>query len=53
MIGGTIANLLDTGDIFELNFIGFVAAVVASVALLAGAERAGLGQGEQRKQLGH
>jgi uncharacterized membrane protein YeaQ/YmgE (transglycosylase-associated protein family) len=53
IIGGTIANLIDTGDIMELNFIGFVAAVVASVALLAVAERAGLGQGEERKQLGH
>jgi uncharacterized membrane protein YeaQ/YmgE (transglycosylase-associated protein family) len=53
VIGGTIANLLDTGDGFELNFIGFVAAVVASVTLLAVAERAGLGQGEERKQLRH
>jgi uncharacterized membrane protein YeaQ/YmgE (transglycosylase-associated protein family) len=53
VIGGTIANLLDTGEIMELNFIGFVAAVVAAVALLAVAERAGLGQGEERKQLGH
>jgi uncharacterized membrane protein YeaQ/YmgE (transglycosylase-associated protein family) len=53
VIGGTIANLIDTGDIFELNFIGFVAAVVASIGLLAVAERAGLGQGEERKQLGH
>src|SRR5688572_25077471 len=51
VIGGTIANLIDTGDIFELNFIGFVAAVAASVGLLAVAERAGLGQGEERKQL--
>lgn len=35
VIGGTIANLLNTGDVMELNFIGFVAAVVVSVALLA------------------
>jgi uncharacterized membrane protein YeaQ/YmgE (transglycosylase-associated protein family) len=53
VIGGTIANLIDTGDIFELNFIGFVAAVVAAVALLAGAERAGLGQPPERKRLQH
>jgi uncharacterized membrane protein YeaQ/YmgE (transglycosylase-associated protein family) len=51
VIGGTIANLIDTGDIFELNFIGFIAAVVASVALLAVAERAGLGQPPERKRL--
>jgi uncharacterized membrane protein YeaQ/YmgE (transglycosylase-associated protein family) len=53
VIGGTIANLIDTGDIWELNFIGFVVAVLASIGLLAGAERAGLGQGEERKRLGH
>lgn len=35
VIGGTIANLLKTGDVMELNFIGFVAAVVVSVLLLA------------------
>ncbi|HEX2070296.1 MAG TPA: GlsB/YeaQ/YmgE family stress response membrane protein [Thermoleophilaceae bacterium] len=38
LIGGTIANALDSGDIWELNFIGFVAAVIASVLLLAIAE---------------
>ena len=53
VIGGTIANLIGTGDIMELNVIGFIVAVVASVALLAGAERAGLGEGEDRKRLGH
>jgi uncharacterized membrane protein YeaQ/YmgE (transglycosylase-associated protein family) len=53
VIGGTIANLINTGDIFELNFIGFIAAVVASVALLAVAERAGLGQPPERKRLEH
>ena len=51
IIGGTIANALQAGDIWELNFIGFVAAVAASVALLAVAERAGLGAGEDRRDL--
>ena len=51
LIGGTIANALQAGDIWELNFIGFVAAVVSSVALLAVAERAGLGAGEDRREL--
>lgn len=32
--GGLLANLLGTGDIFELNVIGFIAAVVTSVVLL-------------------
>ena len=47
VIGGTIANAIDSGDIWELNFIGFVAAVLTSVALLAVAERAGIGQGRK------
>lgn len=34
VIGGTIANLLGTGNIFELNFVGFIAAVVVSVLLI-------------------
>jgi uncharacterized membrane protein YeaQ/YmgE (transglycosylase-associated protein family) len=53
VIGGTIANLLGAGDIMELNFVGFVAAVLCSLALLAAAERGGLGQGPDRKRLGH
>jgi uncharacterized membrane protein YeaQ/YmgE (transglycosylase-associated protein family) len=38
VIGGTIANLLGTGDIFELNIIGFIAAVIVSVLLIGIAE---------------
>ncbi|MPZ90341.1 MAG: GlsB/YeaQ/YmgE family stress response membrane protein [Actinobacteria bacterium] len=34
VIGGSIANLIGTGDIMELNFLGFVFAVIASVLLL-------------------
>ena len=45
LIGGTIANALQAGSIWELNFIGFVAAVAVSVALLAVAERRSLGSG--------
>lgn len=51
VIGGVIANLIGTGDIFELNVIGFVVAVVASVALLGVAERSGLGAGDRRERL--
>jgi len=51
LIGGTIASALDSGDIFELNFIGFVAAVAASVGLLAVAESAGLGAGDKKREL--
>lgn len=53
VIGGTIANLLGTGDVMELNVIGFIVAVLCSVVLLVGAERAGLGQSPDRKRLGH
>jgi len=38
IIGGTIAWLLGTGSIWELNIIGFVLAVVASVLLVGTAE---------------
>lgn len=51
VIGGTIANLLDTGDIMELNALGFVAAVVVSVALLAAAESRGLTGGRSQGRL--
>jgi uncharacterized membrane protein YeaQ/YmgE (transglycosylase-associated protein family) len=47
LIGGTIANAIDSGDIWELNFIGFVAAVLTSVAVLAVAERTALGRGDK------
>ena len=38
VIGGVIASLLGTGDIFELNVIGFVVAVIAAVLLIGVAE---------------
>lgn len=38
VIGGTIAWLLGTGDIWELNVLGFILAVVASVLLIGAAE---------------
>ena len=38
VIGGTIAWLLGTGSIWELNLLGFVLAVVASVLLVGTAE---------------
>lgn len=43
VIGGTIASAINVGSIFELNFLGFVIAVVASVALLAVGQSMGLG----------
>lgn len=50
VIGGSIANLLGRGDIFELNFLGFVLAVVAAVLLIGVAE--GLsGRGKSQRRL--
>ncbi|CAN5718390.1 hypothetical protein BH24ACT26_BH24ACT26_21560 [soil metagenome] len=40
VIGGLVANLLGTGDIFELNFLGFIVAVIAAVVLIGVAEGA-------------
>ena len=51
VIGGVIANLLRTGDIFELNVIGFIVAVASAVALLPVAEGAGIGSGRRREHL--
>lgn len=51
VIGGTIANLIGSGDIMELNVLGFVFAVIASVALLSIAERSALGSGNGRSEL--
>ena len=38
IIGGTIAWALGTGSIWELDFLGFVLAVVAAVLLIGVAE---------------
>ena len=38
VIGGVIASLIGTGDIWELNIIGFVVAVIAAVLLIGVAE---------------
>ncbi|HVF77041.1 MAG TPA: GlsB/YeaQ/YmgE family stress response membrane protein [Solirubrobacteraceae bacterium] len=51
VVGGVVANAIGSGDIWELNVIGFVVAVLAAVALLAVAERAGLGAGSERRHL--
>jgi uncharacterized membrane protein YeaQ/YmgE (transglycosylase-associated protein family) len=38
LIGGIIATLIGTGTIWELDFIGFVVAVIAAVLLIGAAE---------------
>jgi len=51
VIGGVIANLLGTGDIWELNILGFVVAVIASVLLIGVAE--GIASSRHREQPQH
>ena len=41
VVGGTVANALDTGDIFELNFLGSVVAIATSVVLIVVGDRVG------------
>ena len=38
LIGGIVASAIGTGDIFELNIIGFIVAVIAAVLLIGVAE---------------
>jgi uncharacterized membrane protein YeaQ/YmgE (transglycosylase-associated protein family) len=42
VVGGVVANALGTGDIWELNFVGAVVAIVASVFLVVVGDRAGM-----------
>ena len=51
LIGGVVASYLGTGDIFELNVIGFIVAVIAAVGLIAGAEAIGVGAPRDRGKL--
>jgi uncharacterized membrane protein YeaQ/YmgE (transglycosylase-associated protein family) len=38
LIGGVVASALGTGDIMELNVLGFIVAVIAAVLLIGVAE---------------
>ncbi|GAA3287089.1 GlsB/YeaQ/YmgE family stress response membrane protein [Arthrobacter citreus] len=50
VIGGSIASLVGTGDIWELNIFGFIVAVIAAVLLIGVAESvAGRGKGQVRR----
>ena len=49
IIGGAIADLLGVGSIFELNFLGFVFAVIAALLLVGVAEGMGAKNGGARR----
>ena len=40
VVGGVVANALGTGDIWELNFLGSVVAVITAIVLVTLGERA-------------
>jgi uncharacterized membrane protein YeaQ/YmgE (transglycosylase-associated protein family) len=50
VVGGVIANALGEGDIFELNFLGSVVAIIAAVAFIVIGQRAGLLEGERDRE---
>jgi uncharacterized membrane protein YeaQ/YmgE (transglycosylase-associated protein family) len=52
VIGGTLASAIGRGDVFELNVVGFIFAVLASVGLLAVAQAAGIGA-TKKGRVGH
>ena len=41
VVGGVVANALGTGDVFELNLLGSLVAIGASVALIVLGTRVG------------
>ena len=41
VVGGVVANLLGTGNVFELNIIGSIVAIAAAVVLIVIGERVG------------
>lgn len=40
MVGGVIANLLGTGDVFELNVLGSIVAIITAAVLIVAIDRA-------------
>ena len=50
LIGGIIAGAIGTGDIFELNFLGTIFAIIAAVGLV-GITATMIGPGDDRRSL--
>jgi uncharacterized membrane protein YeaQ/YmgE (transglycosylase-associated protein family) len=42
VVGGVVANAIGTGDVMELNFIGSLVAIAASVVLIVVGENVGV-----------
>lgn len=48
LIGGAVASALGTGDMWELNFLGAVVAILAAAALIVIGERLAAGSHRDR-----
>ncbi len=48
VVGGVVANALGTGDIFELNILGSIVAVLSAAALILVVERSTASRGTAR-----
>jgi uncharacterized membrane protein YeaQ/YmgE (transglycosylase-associated protein family) len=42
VVGGVVANAIGTGDIFELNILGSIVAIVTAIVLIVVGDRVGL-----------
>jgi len=51
IVGGVIASLIGTGDIFELNILGTIVGIIAAAGFIGAADAAGLGKGARRDEL--
>jgi len=51
IIGGLVANALGTGDVWELNFLGAVVAILSAIVLVVIGERFAAG-GRRRSRVG-
>jgi uncharacterized membrane protein YeaQ/YmgE (transglycosylase-associated protein family) len=52
VVGGVVASLIGTGEVFELNFLGTVVGVIAAAGLIGTADAAGIGSGPRRDEVG-
>lgn len=48
VIGGVVASALSTGDIFELNILGSIVAILSAAALILVVERSTASRGTAR-----
>ena len=51
LVGGLVASALGTGDVWELDWIGAIVAILAAAVLLGAAQSAGLLEDRRRDQL--